>query len=567
MVAEKSRQPKKAPVWLPYLQSVRESKKGVFEFVFNGGEETIPADQILSVMVYGDADTAIDTKVLDKLCRRGIPVVIHRRNVERSIFITIGPRADPDDTLSAHLIKRSSSRASTHMARRLLLAKMQSMTWLVEPKRLPPHASVDQLRNIEAVHAKAYWDAWFKRAGHPEWRRRSKNPAAETLDAVSKFCAGIVLRWITYHNLSPFHGFLHTPTDYPTLVYDLLEPYRGHLDFIVLKTILSVNDEKKWVPHSIAAVKAWLNSQTYVPLTRQIVTHQELFHGVVLSAKFYVLGKQKVFHIPMPGKANGGRPAKVEFKLYGRHAGKTDFWRQAEAVAERDIPITDPKRAEAALNTAAPPVTTAGVAPPTNRDDDVPPGDRPAAPAVTATGRMIKATPHLPPDYCVIDIETTGLVASNDKIIELAALRVRGRKIVDKYETLVRVDVPLNETIRELTGLTDEVIALHGISREEALAIYCDFIKDDLLVGHNVNFDIKFINQALYELQEPQLINKSLNTIPVARKLFPGRTSYRLRDLAADLGVTAAAKHRALGDCELTNGILEVLYPPDAPSS
>jgi DNA polymerase III epsilon subunit family exonuclease len=542
------RRPKKSPLWLPYLQSIKETKRGIFEFVFNGGEETVPADQILSIMVYGTSDTALDPRILTKLCGRGIPIVIHRRTVERSIYIASGPRADPDDTLSAHLIKRSQSRAATHVARQLLKAKMSSMSWLVEPKNLPQYADIDKLRNIEAVHAKGYWDAWFERIGHPQWHRRSKNPASEALDAVSKFCSGITLRWITYHNLSPFHGFLHTPTDYPTLIYDLLEPYRGLVDFIVLRTILATEDEKKWVPYCIAAVKSWLSTQTYVPLTRQIATNQELFHGIVLSLKFYVLGRQRIFHVPLPGKPQGGRPAKVEFKLYGRHAGKTDFWSEAARVSSSPLDIET--AISDAVKLSASPATTATAAP-----------HQPAA-AKSATGRTLKATPALPADYCVIDVETTGVVSSHDSIIEIAALKVRNRQVADSFQTLIRTSTPLNETIREMTGLTNDILSKSGIDLGDALERFTDFVGDDLLAGHNVNFDIRFVNQALYTLKQTQLVNASLNVIPIARKMLPGRSSYKLRDLATDLGIEAATSHRALADCLTTQAVLTALYTP-----
>ena len=590
-----ARRPKKSPVWLPYLHSIKETRKGIFEFIFNGGEETIPADQILSIMVYGTADTALDTRILTKLCSRGIPIIIHRRNVERSIYISSGPRADPDDTLSAHLIKRSHSRTCTHIARRLLLAKMQSMAWLVDPLPIPDHATVDKIRNIEAVHARAYWDAWFARIGQPQWHRRSKNPASEALDAVSKFCAGITLRWITYHNLSPFHGFLHTPTDYPTLVYDLLEPYRGLVDFIVMRTLIATENQSLWIPHCIAAVKAWLSSQTYVPLTRQIVTHQELFHGAVLSLKFYVLGKQRVFHVPMPGSPQGGRPAKVAFKLYGRHAGKTDFWSQASAVSSASLDIDDAVADAVPLKppphtdlTQSDPEQVADIHthPETPQDKagphksgSLPKPESQSASAIqpaqarattkakpvmatrTSTGRPLKATPALPTDFCIIDIETTGVISSTDSIIEIAALKIRDRVVTGSYQTLVTTDAPLTETIRDMTGLSNQDLTTHGIPIAVALDQFLKFISDDLLVGHNVNFDIRFINQALFNLKIPQLVNKSLNTLPVFRKMFPGRPSYSMPQLAADFQVDVSTSHRALADCTTLHQLLDYLYP------
>ena len=82
--APSAKRPRRSPLWLPYLTSIKETRKGVFEFVFNGGEETVNVDEILSIMIYGEADTQLDTRILSKLCGRGIPIVVHRRNVPRA---------------------------------------------------------------------------------------------------------------------------------------------------------------------------------------------------------------------------------------------------------------------------------------------------------------------------------------------------------------------------------------------------------------------------------------------------------------------------------------------------
>jgi hypothetical protein len=322
---------RRVPLWLPYLQSIKETKKGVFEFVFNGGTETTDLASVSSIMTYGETDAELSTKIVDKIVRRGIPIIIHRRNLAQSISITAGLRPDPEDTLSAQIIKRRQSRTQTHVARQILIAKMRSMSWLVPPRNVPRIANIKKLRNIEAVHARAYWAEYFRRLGHPEWTRRSNNPAAQSLDSASKFITGIILRWISYHHLSPYHGFFHETTDYPALVYDLIEPYRGMFEAKLLE-VFTTAPQDRWLTASIDALKTELDTKTYVPLTRQIVTKQELLHGIVLSLKFYVLGKQRRFLVPLAGKPKGGRPPKVDFLLYGRHAGKTDFWKVAREV-------------------------------------------------------------------------------------------------------------------------------------------------------------------------------------------------------------------------------------------
>jgi hypothetical protein len=69
-------------------------------------------------------------------------------------------------------------------------------------------------------------------------------------------------------------------------------------------------------------------------LPRQIVTRQELLHGAVLSLKYYLLGKQRKFLVPLESQPKGGRPPKVKFLLYGRHAGRTDFWDEARRLSQ-----------------------------------------------------------------------------------------------------------------------------------------------------------------------------------------------------------------------------------------
>lgn len=329
------KQPKRVPLWLPYLQAIT-NKGDEWTFEYNGGEEITKLDSVQSIMIYGDSDTSLEVGKIDKIVRKGIPIIIHRRNLAQPIYITGGERPDPDDTIYFQVMKQHQSRTTTHIARQLLLAKMDSMKWLIDPLPLPKFASVEKLRNIEAQHAKKYWQKWFAEIGHPEWTRRGKNPASAALDAHSKFIHGIILRWIAYHHLSPYHGFLHVQNTYPSLIYDLMEPYRGIFEQRLLHDWKrgGVKPEK-YLTSGIAITKDLLNEQSYVPLTRQIVTNQEMLHGIVLSLKFYLLGKQRKFLVPLPGKPNGGRPPKVKFLMYGRHAGKTDFWRVAKSLSNK----------------------------------------------------------------------------------------------------------------------------------------------------------------------------------------------------------------------------------------
>jgi CRISPR/Cas system-associated endonuclease Cas1 len=343
MAVQENKKPYKTrriPLWLPYLQSANVDAKGIGHFVYNGGEEHIPLTDVSSIMIYGDTDTPLQPQVLDAICRKGIPIIIHRRNLAQSIVVCGNGRPDPDDTLTAQIMARENEHKSAHIARALLRAKFHGSSWLVTKQyELPLHTTVSELRNVEAHHAKKYWQRFYAALGKPELSRRSSNPYSQSLDAGSKFLSGIVLRWIGYHHLSPYHGYLHEPTTYPSLVYDLMEPYRPAFDADILRAWKAVgtSDPKRLLSITIATLKESLNTKVYVPLTRQIVTRQELLHGAVLSLKYYVLGRQSRMLIPMEGKPNGGRPPQVEFLLYGRHAGRTDFWKAATEAAKNTV--------------------------------------------------------------------------------------------------------------------------------------------------------------------------------------------------------------------------------------
>jgi hypothetical protein len=333
-IQNKTNRPKRVPLWLPYLNSIQEKPKGVYNFEYNGGVEQSKLDTIQSIMIYGDSDVALELKTIENIARHGIPIIIHRRNIAQPVYITSGPRADKDDTLSYQIIARNQSRKVKHIARQLLIAKINTNSWLINKVSVPPFLSLKRMRNIEATHAQRYWKEFFSRLGYPEYSRRGNNLGAQALDACTKFLSGIILRWITYHHMSPYHGFLHEPTTYPALVFDLLEPYRGSFEkLLFLEWIKKDIPPDKWLPVGINTLKKALNTKVYTGLTRQIVTRQELLHGVVLSLKYYLTGKQRKFLIPLETKPNGGRPPKVDFLLYGRHAGKTDFWQEAKRIS------------------------------------------------------------------------------------------------------------------------------------------------------------------------------------------------------------------------------------------
>jgi CRISPR/Cas system-associated endonuclease Cas1 len=326
-------------LWLPYLSEITFKPK-IVKFTYKGGEIKTNWQKIHSIMIYGES-VDLSQKFLEKCAVYKIPVVIHRRNMPRAVIITPTLPPDQENLLTHQILYKENKKKKAYIAKKLLQAKFQSMHWLTPVNRdlLYKMIHIEEMTKTESWHARRYWRDYYAKLNLQSSRRDSdKNVATVILDAVSKFISGILLRWILYHNLSPYHGFLHIPTDYPALVYDLMEPYRGYFDKVVFESIKEFRDSKKTesqiIGLTIEKVKEFLNQKVYVNSTRQIVTFNELLHGVVLALRAYLLGNTRRFVVPMPSKPNGGRPIKAGYLLYGHTAGKTDFWEQAKQVAQ-----------------------------------------------------------------------------------------------------------------------------------------------------------------------------------------------------------------------------------------
>ncbi|EHJ52111.1 exonuclease domain-containing protein [Streptococcus macacae] len=154
-------------------------------------------------------------------------------------------------------------------------------------------------------------------------------------------------------------------------------------------------------------------------------------------------------------------------------------------------------------------------------------------------------------DYCVLDTETTGLSAYYDEVIEIGILRIRDNKIVGRYSQLIQPKYEIDPFITSLTGITNEMVAnMPSILdvKEEVLA----FIGDDIIIGHNTSFDIRFLNEGFKEL----LDNRYMDTIQFARKLYPELKHYRLSDLTKYLGLYNN-EHRAIADCIATKELYD----------
>lgn len=162
-----------------------------------------------------------------------------------------------------------------------------------------------------------------------------------------------------------------------------------------------------------------------------------------------------------------------------------------------------------------------------------------------------------PTDYTVVDIETTGLSPQYDEIIEICAVRYRNKEFTEKYTTLVKPKYKIDGFIENLTGITNDMLST-APSIKKVLPKFLDFLGNDIIVGHNIHFDINFIYDNCIEYLSKPLSNDFVDTMRIARLLHKENKHNRLSDIAERYNLSYEGAHRADFDCLLTNKILQI---------
>lgn len=160
--------------------------------------------------------------------------------------------------------------------------------------------------------------------------------------------------------------------------------------------------------------------------------------------------------------------------------------------------------------------------------------------------------------YVVLDFETTGF-GSSDRVIEVAAIRIEGGR-EQSFHALCNPGRPLPPRIQQLTGLTDLDLADAVQTTAVIRTLYGQLLRDQpILVAHNADFDLRFLNQELALARLPAFGGGVVCTMRLSRALMPGLPGHRLADLVYHLGIQVGRQHRALDDVNATQRVLEVL--------
>ena len=152
-------------------------------------------------------------------------------------------------------------------------------------------------------------------------------------------------------------------------------------------------------------------------------------------------------------------------------------------------------------------------------------------------------------EYICFDLETTGLNANNDKIIEIGAIRVKNHEIVDEFCTFVDPLTKLSPKTTELTGITDEML-VGAPSQKSALEKFIEFCGESpVLVAHNANFDVSFI-KALSKRENIKFDFTYVDTVPMSRALIMSIKNHKLDTVAKFLKIPEFNHHRASDDAK-----------------
>ena len=157
----------------------------------------------------------------------------------------------------------------------------------------------------------------------------------------------------------------------------------------------------------------------------------------------------------------------------------------------------------------------------------------------------------------MLDFETTGLSpAMGDRITEVAALRIVGGEVTERYVSLVNCGVRIPSFITQLTGITQEMVDT-APPASRVVPELLDFIGGDTLSAHNASFDEKFLKAEGWRIGRPTGHCGLVCSLKLSRRLFPGLPSYKLGNLSSRLGIAfRGTAHRAEADAEVAAEVL-----------
>ena len=157
-------------------------------------------------------------------------------------------------------------------------------------------------------------------------------------------------------------------------------------------------------------------------------------------------------------------------------------------------------------------------------------------------------------EFCVFDIETTGLSLAEDKITEIGAVILKDGEIIDRYNTFVNPEKNIPQEVVELTGITDEMVK-DARTIDTVLPEFLEFVNGRILVAHNASFDIGFIRK-MCETQSIPFNYTYIDTLALSKYVNPELKRHKLNVIAEHYSLGDFNHHRACDDAEMLAHIL-----------
>lgn len=152
--------------------------------------------------------------------------------------------------------------------------------------------------------------------------------------------------------------------------------------------------------------------------------------------------------------------------------------------------------------------------------------------------------------FCAFDTETTGLNSEIGRIIEIGAVKFNKDGIIDTFGTLIDPKIPIPPEASAVNHITDSMV--QGLPDETVIIPkFNEFAKDTVLVAHNAQFDLRFVNASLKRIGLPFLQNKAIDTLIFTRAVFPDIGHWTLQSLAELFSIDSGSAHRAEDDARV----------------
>ena len=149
-------------------------------------------------------------------------------------------------------------------------------------------------------------------------------------------------------------------------------------------------------------------------------------------------------------------------------------------------------------------------------------------------------------EYCVFDLETTGISHITEKITEIGIIKIKNGEVIDTFECFVNPEKPIPEEVVKVTHITDDMVK-DAETIDKVMPKVLEFMGDSVLVAHNADFDIGYMRYNCEQLGLP-FNNTHIDTLRLAKAVFPEFSRYKLGFIADKLGIKVDVAHRALDD-------------------